>query len=50
MVIIFSNISFTVVSKPNDCIFPYDFKEAVKKKVGGLMVKEIGFLIRGLLV
>ena len=26
-------IPFTVVSKPNDCIFPYDFKEAVRKKV-----------------
>uniref|UniRef100_A0AAY5JXK8 DNA-directed DNA polymerase n=1 Tax=Esox lucius TaxID=8010 RepID=A0AAY5JXK8_ESOLU len=25
---------FCVVSKPNDCIFPYDFKEAVKKKNG----------------
>lgn len=24
---------FAVVSKPSDCIFPYDFKEAVKKKV-----------------
>lgn len=23
---------FCVVSKPNDCIFPYDFKEAVRKK------------------
>uniref|UniRef100_A0A8B9RZL2 DNA polymerase alpha catalytic subunit n=1 Tax=Accipiter nisus TaxID=211598 RepID=A0A8B9RZL2_9AVES len=23
---------FCVVSKPNDCIFPYDFKEAIKKK------------------
>ncbi|XP_056155811.1 DNA polymerase alpha catalytic subunit [Lampris incognitus] len=23
---------FCVVSKPNDCIFPFDFKEAVKKK------------------
>lgn len=23
----------TVVSKPADCIFPYDFKEAVRKKV-----------------
>lgn len=22
-----------VVSKPSDCIFPYDFKEAVRKKV-----------------
>jgi len=26
-------IFFAVVSKPNDCIFPYDFKEAIKKKV-----------------
>lgn len=26
-------ISLAVVSKPNDCIFPYDFKEAIKKKV-----------------
>uniref|UniRef100_A0A665VTP5 DNA polymerase n=1 Tax=Echeneis naucrates TaxID=173247 RepID=A0A665VTP5_ECHNA len=25
---------FCVVSKPADCIFPYDFKEAVKKKNG----------------
>uniref|UniRef100_A0A671R8V1 DNA polymerase n=1 Tax=Sinocyclocheilus anshuiensis TaxID=1608454 RepID=A0A671R8V1_9TELE len=25
---------FCVVSKPNDCIFPYDFKEAVRKKNG----------------
>ncbi|KAG8009409.1 DNA polymerase alpha catalytic subunit [Nibea albiflora] len=25
---------FCVVSKPSDCIFPYDFKEAVKKKNG----------------
>lgn len=25
---------FCVVSKPNDCIFPYDFKDAVKKKNG----------------
>lgn len=24
---------FAVVSKPSDCIFPYDFKEAVRKKV-----------------
>lgn len=24
---------FTVISKPSDCIFPYDFKEAVRKKV-----------------
>ncbi|XP_032534928.1 DNA polymerase alpha catalytic subunit isoform X2 [Chiroxiphia lanceolata] len=23
---------FCAVSKPNDCIFPYDFKEAIKKK------------------
>lgn len=23
----------TVVSKPSDCIFPYDFKDAVRKKV-----------------
>ncbi|CAI5772360.1 DNA polymerase alpha catalytic subunit isoform X2 [Podarcis lilfordi] len=23
---------FSVISKPNDCIFPYDFKEVVKKK------------------
>lgn len=22
-----------VISKPSDCIFPYDFKEAVRKKV-----------------
>lgn len=28
-----NTISFAVVSKPNDCIFPYDFKEAIKKKV-----------------
>lgn len=26
---------FAVVSKPSDCIFPYDFKEAVRKKVSG---------------
>ncbi|KTF87113.1 hypothetical protein cypCar_00014990 [Cyprinus carpio] len=25
---------FCVVSKPNDCIFPYDFKDAVRKKNG----------------
>ncbi|TKS87838.1 DNA polymerase alpha catalytic subunit [Collichthys lucidus] len=25
---------FCVVSKPSDCIFPYDFKDAVKKKNG----------------
>lgn len=25
--------SFAAVSKPNDCIFPYDFKEVIKKKV-----------------
>ncbi|XP_062336085.1 DNA polymerase alpha catalytic subunit isoform X2 [Osmerus eperlanus] len=25
---------FCVVSKPSDCIFPYDFKEAIKKKNG----------------
>uniref|UniRef100_A0A8C9ZTU6 DNA polymerase n=1 Tax=Sander lucioperca TaxID=283035 RepID=A0A8C9ZTU6_SANLU len=25
---------FTVVSKPADCIFPYDFKDAVRKKNG----------------
>ncbi|KAG7487342.1 hypothetical protein MATL_G00022240 [Megalops atlanticus] len=25
---------FCVVSRPNDCIFPYDFKEAVKRKNG----------------
>ncbi|CAB1340897.1 unnamed protein product, partial [Coregonus sp. 'balchen'] len=25
---------FCVVSKPNDCIFPYDFMDAVKKKKG----------------
>ncbi|XP_030625392.1 DNA polymerase alpha catalytic subunit [Chanos chanos] len=25
---------FCVVSKPSDCIFPYDFKEAVRKKNG----------------
>lgn len=25
---------FAVVSKPSDCIFPYDFKDAVRKKVG----------------
>ncbi|XP_036377688.1 DNA polymerase alpha catalytic subunit [Megalops cyprinoides] len=25
---------FCVVSRPNDCIFPYDFKEAVRKKNG----------------
>ncbi|XP_071001782.1 DNA polymerase alpha catalytic subunit-like, partial [Oncorhynchus clarkii lewisi] len=25
---------FCVVSKPNDCIFPYDFMDAVKKKNG----------------
>lgn len=24
---------FAVVNKPSDCIFPYDFKEAVRKKV-----------------
>ncbi|KAI4888073.1 hypothetical protein NFI96_009383 [Prochilodus magdalenae] len=24
---------FCVVSKPNDCIYPYDFKDAVRKKV-----------------
>lgn len=24
---------FSVVSKPTDCIFPYDFKDVVKKKV-----------------
>lgn len=28
-------ILFAVVSKPSDCIFPYDFKEAVRKKVSG---------------
>lgn len=26
-------IYFAAVSKPNDCIFPYDFKEEIKKKV-----------------
>ncbi|XP_051969816.1 DNA polymerase alpha catalytic subunit-like isoform X2 [Xyrauchen texanus] len=25
---------FGVVSKPNDCVFPYDFKDAVRKKNG----------------
>lgn len=25
---------FCVVSKPNDCVFPYDFKDAVRKKNG----------------
>ncbi|KAL7840672.1 hypothetical protein AOLI_G00259950 [Acnodon oligacanthus] len=25
---------FCVVSKPNDCIYPYDFKDAVRKKKG----------------
>lgn len=25
--------SFAVVSKPNDCIFPYDFKEVIRRKV-----------------
>lgn len=26
---------FAVISKPTDCIFPYDFNETVKKKVSG---------------
>ncbi|CAM4722751.1 unnamed protein product [Leuciscus chuanchicus] len=26
--------NFCVVSKPNDCVFPYDFKDAVRKKNG----------------
>ncbi|XP_028815477.1 DNA polymerase alpha catalytic subunit isoform X2 [Denticeps clupeoides] len=29
---------FCVVSKPNDCIFPYDFQEALKKKNGKVEV------------
>lgn len=28
-------VVFSVVSKPADCIFPYDFKDAVRKKVSG---------------
>ena len=30
---IFIFFLFTVVSKPKDCIFPYDFKEGIKEKV-----------------
>ena len=30
---IFIFFLFTVVSKPKDCIFPYDFKESIKEKV-----------------
>ncbi|XP_066519942.1 DNA polymerase alpha catalytic subunit isoform X2 [Hoplias malabaricus] len=29
---------FCVVSKPNDCIFPYDFKDAVRKKNGAVEI------------
>ncbi|XP_063063465.1 DNA polymerase alpha catalytic subunit [Engraulis encrasicolus] len=41
---------FCVVSKPNDCIFPYDFKEAVKKKnakveIAGTERALLGFLL-----
>lgn len=33
MTIIYLCYLFSVVSKPTDCIFPYDFVDAVKKKV-----------------
>ncbi|KAI4889009.1 hypothetical protein NFI96_021924 [Prochilodus magdalenae] len=29
---------FCVVSKPNDCIYPYDFKDAVRKKNGAVEI------------
>ncbi|XP_026530756.1 DNA polymerase alpha catalytic subunit [Notechis scutatus] len=41
---------FCVVSKPNDCIFPYDFKEIVKQKNGKIEIATtertlLGFLL-----
>ncbi|MBN3304208.1 DPOLA polymerase, partial [Amia calva] len=30
---------FCVISKPNDCIFPYDFSEVVKRKASGINAK-----------
>ncbi|KAM6447113.1 DNA polymerase alpha catalytic subunit isoform 2-T2 [Liasis olivaceus] len=41
---------FCVISKPNDCIFPYDFKEIVKKKKGKIEIATtertlLGFLL-----
>ncbi|TWW71126.1 DNA polymerase alpha catalytic subunit isoform X1 [Takifugu flavidus] len=31
---------FCVISKPSDCIFPYDFKEAVRKKNGKVEIAQ----------
>lgn len=36
---------FAVVSKPSDCIFPYDFKDAVRKKVSGHVVMELSLMV-----
>lgn len=41
------NFVFSVVTKPSDCIFPYDFRDALRKKVRKLCVvlirQKLGF-------
>ena len=38
----YSVYAFTAITKPNDCVYPYDFKEQLSKHAQQMKVEQMG--------